>query len=96
MDKRDLDALEREGFSVTGLQGLQLMPKMVYYRPDGTATSLLPADATNMRLYLRKGFSLTPPTPKVSEVPPALEAPLYVAPALPKKKTWSRRKKKVG
>lgn len=96
MDKRDVDALEREGFSVDGLQGLQVMPKMVYYRPDGSPTGLLPADAVNLKLYLRKGFSLTPPKPKVVEVPLAPEAPLYVAPPKPEKAKRGRRKKKGG
>jgi len=35
--------------------------RIIYYRPDGTPTQPLPADAYSLMYYQAKGFTLKPP-----------------------------------
>ena len=41
--------------------------RAIYYKPDGTKTSLLPADSLWKMHYMSKGFTLEPP--KVKDIP---------------------------
>ncbi len=66
MDKKEKQVLERElatgGYAVRELKFLQPQPKATYYAPTGKAIPNLPADPYSMRHYLRRGFSLMPPS----------------------------------
>jgi hypothetical protein len=71
--------LDNDGFYVKPLSNLEVAPRRVYYRADGTKTLPLPSDAKNMQDYLAKGFTLEPPQAKREEPTVAVE----VVPAVP-------------
>lgn len=52
--------LAKDGFVVEGLKGWPA--KATYYKPNGEPMHNLPADPYSMGRYLRRGFTLTPPT----------------------------------
>ncbi len=41
--------------------------RVIYYRPDGTPTCPLPADAYSQLYYMRKGFTMKPPEVEVKK-----------------------------
>ena len=49
--------------------------RAIYYRPDGTATLPLPADAYNQMYYKKKGFTLEPPIQEVDVAISGIKCP---------------------
>jgi len=85
MDKVQRKVLEQEGYVIDGtegVRGIHRSPRMTFYgfeKRDGVITDNivrmpnLPADPTNLRLYLRKGYVLDPKDLKPQTVASAQE-----------------------
>jgi hypothetical protein len=58
--------LEVGGVSIQPLPNRKIKAKRIYYHPGtGEPTCLLPADKYHERLFLRRGFTLEPPSVEV-------------------------------
>lgn len=56
--------LAKQGYYI---QDLGTWPaKATYYKPSGEAMPNLPADPYSMERYLKRGFTLVPPTPSLA------------------------------
>jgi hypothetical protein len=53
--------LQKTGFLVQELPNLDSQRFCTYYKPDGEAVKL-PADPYSLHRYLRRGFTLSPPS----------------------------------
>jgi hypothetical protein len=70
MDKAQVKIAEAAGFHISEAPGLTKTAWLMYYKDNGRGEVVkhrLPADPYSMERYLKKGFSLTPPSPKTTE-----------------------------
>lgn len=63
MDKSQLKTLAMFGYAVAELPGKPI-PRMTFYKADGTPLENLLADAYHMKRYLERGFTIAPPEKK--------------------------------
>ncbi len=61
MNRQVVQQLEQAGFVVQELPNLDSQKFHTYYKPDGESM-WLPADPYSLRRYLRRGFTLVPPS----------------------------------
>lgn len=64
MDKKQIATMSAFGYSIEELKGLKVTPRMTFYNREGNPIEGLPADSYHMARYLKRGFTLTPPSPK--------------------------------
>jgi len=70
MDKTQERKLELLGFSVETIKGMKTIPRVTMYTPDGRKMDNLPADPYHLPRYMKRGFTVNPPSTK-----PQMESP---------------------